>query len=187
MGGACVCAGRPPLAGRPLRLVVCFGFELIASIRPGKVVFVLGISVAIPLLVLTLLYRKKNKLQKIIYDNELELFVREKLQLETVARLQNALSVYLLVAWRLLWLTYQSRTAPEQSCAVVLETHEWQALHAVVCQGEPLPSQAPTLQQAVLWIARLRARKPPKRAIQRTACCSVGAWLGKGSPWQTTA
>jgi Transposase DDE domain len=31
----------------------------------------------------------------------------EKLQLETVQRLQNAVATYLLIAWRLLWLTYR--------------------------------------------------------------------------------
>lgn len=79
----------------------------------------------------------------------------EKLQLETVKRLQNALAVYLLVAWRLLWLTYQCRVEPEQSCEIVLETHEWQALYAVVHQSAAIPVQAPTLQEAVVWIARM--------------------------------
>jgi len=79
----------------------------------------------------------------------------EKLQLETVQRLQNAVATYLLIAWRLLWLTYTARTQPQSSCEIVLEAHEWQALHAVVCTGEDMPTQAPTLQQAVLWIARL--------------------------------
>lgn len=79
----------------------------------------------------------------------------EKIELETVGRLQNALAVYLLVAWRLLWLVYQSRVEPEQSCEIVLETHEWQALYAVLHEGEAIPPQTPTLQQAILWIARL--------------------------------
>ena len=30
-----------------------------------------------------------------------------------------------------------------------------QADHAVVCTGEAMPTEAPTLEQAVLWIARL--------------------------------
>jgi Transposase Tn5 dimerisation domain len=79
----------------------------------------------------------------------------EKLELETVERLQNALAVYLMVAWRLLWLVYQSRLDGQQSCEIVLETHEWQALFAVMHEGEAMPNQAPTLQQAILWIARL--------------------------------
>jgi signal transduction histidine kinase len=48
-----------------------------------QVVFVLGIAVAIPLLVLTLFYRKKNKLQKVINSKEHKLFLQEKLNLET--------------------------------------------------------------------------------------------------------
>ena len=79
----------------------------------------------------------------------------EKLELETVERLQNALAVYLMVAWRLLWLVYQSRLDGQQSCEIVLETHEWQALFAVMHEGKSMPEQAPTLEQAILWIARL--------------------------------
>ena len=35
--------------------------------------------------------------------------------------------------------------------------------------------------------SRLRARKPPRRAIHNTACCKVGASVGIFSPVQTTA
>ena len=48
----------------------------------------------------------------------------EQLQLETAARLQRALATYLLVAWRLLWLTYQARRAPEEPAAVALDATE---------------------------------------------------------------
>ncbi len=79
----------------------------------------------------------------------------EKLQLETITRLQNAVATYMLVAWRLLWLTYSARTTPELSCELVLERHEWQALYAVSSPQEALPTEPPTLQQAVILIARL--------------------------------
>lgn len=52
----------------------------------------------------------------------------EKLQLERAERLQRALAVYCVVAWRLLWLTYQARQEPEERCTLVLAQHEWQAL-----------------------------------------------------------
>jgi hypothetical protein len=50
----------------------------------------------------------------------------EDLQLENAERLKRALGI---VAWRLLWLTYEARRQPEQPCSEVLETYEWQALY----------------------------------------------------------
>ena len=40
----------------------------------------------------------------------------EQLQLETAERLERALAVCCIVAWRLLWLTYQARETPEVPC-----------------------------------------------------------------------
>jgi hypothetical protein len=79
----------------------------------------------------------------------------EELQLETLQRLERALATYCIVAWRLLWLTYQAREAPETSCEVVLQQDEWQALYATFHQTLSPPQQPPTLHEAVYWIARL--------------------------------
>jgi hypothetical protein len=79
----------------------------------------------------------------------------EQLQLETAARIQRALATYLIVAWRLLWLTYEARVNPELSCEVALEPFEWQALYCHVHRSTTPPTQPPSLAQAVLWIARL--------------------------------
>jgi hypothetical protein len=79
----------------------------------------------------------------------------EALQLETAARLERALAVYSLVAWRLLWLTYEARAHPEASSTTVLALHEWQALYATIHHTPQPPTQPPSLQQAVRWIAQL--------------------------------
>jgi hypothetical protein len=79
----------------------------------------------------------------------------EHLQLENVGRLQRALATYLIVAWRLLWLTYAARRQPDQPCSVVFETHEWQALYCTLHRTAKPPETPPTLRQAVHWIARL--------------------------------
>jgi hypothetical protein len=79
----------------------------------------------------------------------------EDLQLETAQRLERALATYCIVAWRLVWLTYQAREAPESSCEEVLQQDEWQALYATIHQTLILPEQPPTLHEAVSWIARL--------------------------------
>src|SRR6266536_1121258 len=79
----------------------------------------------------------------------------EELQLETAQRLERALATYCIVAWRLLWLTYEARQAPESSCEVLLQKEESQALYATIHQTPTPPEQPPTLHEAVHWIARL--------------------------------
>jgi hypothetical protein len=79
----------------------------------------------------------------------------EQLQLESVERLRAALAVMSIVAWRLLWLLYHSRAEPSASAQEFLQPHEWQVLYVKEHPGQRLPSQPPTLQQAVLWIAKL--------------------------------
>lgn len=79
----------------------------------------------------------------------------EELQLETADRIERALATYCIVAWRLLWLTYEARMNPDAPCDTVLETHEWQALYCTIHQSSTHPSQPPSLQQAVWWIAQL--------------------------------
>jgi hypothetical protein len=79
----------------------------------------------------------------------------EQLQLETAERLQRAIACYSIVAWRLMWLTYESRQNPQRSCEGVLESHEWQSLCATVEPHQAIPCLPPTLREAVRMIARL--------------------------------
>jgi len=79
----------------------------------------------------------------------------EDRQLATADRLDRLLAVFSIVAWRLLWLTYQARVTTDAPCTVALETHEWQALYAFIHRSPAPPTEPPSLAQAVLWIARL--------------------------------
>lgn len=79
----------------------------------------------------------------------------EELQLETADRLQNAIAVYSVIAWRLLWLTYESRENPNSSCEIILQKHEWQALYCFVNKTRQLPKIAPTMHEALVLIAKL--------------------------------
>jgi hypothetical protein len=79
----------------------------------------------------------------------------EELQLESADRIQRALATYCIVAWRLLWLTYEARKNPFLPCTVALETHEWQALYCTIHKTSIPLATPPTLKQAVLWIAQL--------------------------------
>ncbi len=79
----------------------------------------------------------------------------EALQLRTTERLERALAVYAIVAWRLLWLTYLARADPEQPCTVALSDAEWHVLYRTRHPRAALPARPPPLGQAVRWIARL--------------------------------
>lgn len=79
----------------------------------------------------------------------------EKLQLETARRIEMALATYSIVAWRLLWLTYEVRVNPDQPCDVILEIEEWQSLCATINQNARPQKKIPSLREAVIMIARL--------------------------------
>jgi hypothetical protein len=79
----------------------------------------------------------------------------EQLQLESAERLERALAVCCIVAWRLVWLTYTARETPAVPCTSILARHEWEALVCSV-QGRPVPpTEPPSLREAVRMIAQL--------------------------------
>src|SRR5690606_37514351 len=65
----------------------------------------------------------------------------ERIQLKTGHALCNALAVYMVIAWRILYLTHLGRVAPHMPCSHVFDQAEWSANCAVVkrslAQGEP--------------------------------------------------
>jgi hypothetical protein len=79
----------------------------------------------------------------------------EQLQLERADRLERALACYAIVAWRLLWLTYEARSHPTESIEGILPAHYWIALYCHIHQTTILPQEPPSLADCVRWIARL--------------------------------
>lgn len=79
----------------------------------------------------------------------------EQLQLETIDRLRRCLALYAVIAWRVLFLTMQSRSMPDISCDILLEEEEWQALYCYIHQTPTPPPEPPTLLEATRMIARL--------------------------------
>jgi hypothetical protein len=79
----------------------------------------------------------------------------EERQLETFKRLERSLSVDLVVAWRILFLTKAAREEPEAAASKCLSEAEWKALmcHENVCRQAP--QEPPKLREAVRLIAKL--------------------------------
>jgi hypothetical protein len=103
-----------------------------------------------------------EKLQWYLCRWQIEVFFRilksgcriEKLQLEKLERLEPALAFYMIIAWRVLFLTMLGRECPEMPCDVVFEQAEWQAVY-IVTERKPPPDTPPTLDQMVRRVAGL--------------------------------
>lgn len=93
---------------------------------------------------------------------EIEVFFRtlksgcrvEELQLETSSRLTACSSLYLIVAWRVMFLTMLSRQAPTARCDTVFTDPEWRSVYSITTHQTP-PATAPNLNEFIMLLARL--------------------------------
>jgi hypothetical protein len=75
----------------------------------------------------------------------------EELQLQERSRLERALSLYDIVAWQLLWITYEAREHPDASVYEIVTPDEWN----VLCAMNKTKEHLPTIHEGVLLIAKL--------------------------------
>jgi hypothetical protein len=78
----------------------------------------------------------------------------EKIQLDGEDNLLPCLSLYLIVAWRVHWLTMLGRTCPDLACDVVFAEEEWRSVWTIV-RREPAPAVAPPLNEMIGLVASL--------------------------------
>ena len=86
----------------------------------------------------------------------------EERRFESLDRLLNCLAVYLIVAWRTLYVCRLGRSRPEVNCEAVFEPAEWKAVWKVVRNEDP-PRAPPQLDEMVRMVAQLGGyvgRKP---------------------------
>lgn len=118
----------------------------------------------------------------------------EDIQLETTARLKNALAFYHIIAWRVLYLTLLNRECPEMPCTAAFEDYEWQPVWRVTTKEE-LPAQPPTLSEFMALLSslggynnRTTERPPGPQPIWiglRRMVDFAQAWLTFGPPTKT--
>lgn len=98
----------------------------------------------------------------------------EERRFEHIDRLLPCVAVYLIVAWRTLYLCRLGRSCPDMSCEVVLDPCEWKSVYRVVKRKAP-PAVAPPLAEMIRLVAQLGGyvnRKRPDPPGPQTV------WLG---------
>lgn len=109
----------------------------------------------------------------------------EELQFKDYKRLEPCIALYMIIAWRVLYLVMLGRKCPELPCNVVFDENEWKAVYAITQKKLP-PSNPPPLSEIIIMVAVLGGflnRKydghpGPKviwRGIQRTRDLAI-AW-----------
>lgn len=79
----------------------------------------------------------------------------EQAQLASDKRLMPMIALFSIIAWRLFWITFLARTDPNAPASAILAKHELEALYTFI-HKHPIPdSLAPTVHQALRWIAQL--------------------------------
>ncbi len=91
--------------------------------------------------------------------------------LERLERLERALVIYLIIAWRILHLVTWGREGPDLSCEVVFDPEEWQAAWIVAHRTKPPETPTPLGQMIRLiagfggFLGRKGAGHPGPKAI----------------------
>lgn len=77
----------------------------------------------------------------------------ETLQLATIGKIELALAVFMVVAWRLARLMRMGRIHPDLDAALLFSTEEWQA--AYILAKKPVPKKSPCVRDVIRRVAGL--------------------------------
>lgn len=78
----------------------------------------------------------------------------EKIRINSKNRFDPCLALYLVIAWRILYLTMLGRAHPNVNSEHVFEAVEWQTAYIILHKKKP-PKKSPTLSEAIKTIAQL--------------------------------
>jgi len=79
----------------------------------------------------------------------------EELQEEDAIRLRKLMLMYSIIASRILCMTYLARENPESSCETMFQEEEWRVLYRIANKTSNCPEKAPTIKEAVDYVAKL--------------------------------
>jgi IS4 transposase len=77
----------------------------------------------------------------------------EKLQLETKPRFDACLTIYMIIAWRILYLTMLARECPDINCDIVFTEEEWKVAYIMKYRKKP-PKKPINLNSMIILIAQ---------------------------------
>lgn len=94
---------------------------------------------------------------------EIELFFKvlksgckiEERQLQTTDRMKNLISIFMILAWRVLYTMMLGRVCSEMSAGEVFEEAEWKSVYKIVNNKKALPRKPPKLGEFIILIAVL--------------------------------
>jgi len=94
---------------------------------------------------------------------EIELFFKilksgcriERLQLEHVDRLFKCITLYMIIAWRIMYIRSMGQKYPNQSCLVVFSESEWKSVYCRLHKKKAIPDEPISLSEMVVLVARL--------------------------------
>lgn len=102
-------------------------------------------------------YMYRWRIERFHYILKTGAFNVEKLQFETFPRFKKAITLYSIVAWRILWTTYEAREHPDDDAKTIFSEEELKVLKF----REGWVDETITIQEAV------------------TACAKLGGYLGR--------
>lgn len=79
----------------------------------------------------------------------------EKRGLQQAVRIEAMLSIFLILAWRIHYVTQIGREHPKLCCTAIFETVEWQAVHMFMTRSGRLPENPPSIKELITQIARM--------------------------------
>ena len=110
----------------------------------------------------------------------------EKVQLQNASRVLNCLVLYMIIAWRLLYITYLGRTCPDLPCSIVFDKSEWQSVYAVVKNRKP-PDQPILLSAFIELVAILGGYQKNKKHPPGPNVMWIGLQAMRGCSYGWTA
>jgi len=79
----------------------------------------------------------------------------EDRRFETLDRMLACTAIYMIVAWRTLFVCRLGRSCPDMPCNLIFDSSEWQSVWSVTHRGESVPAKPPSLSEMVNLIASL--------------------------------
>ena len=79
----------------------------------------------------------------------------EERQLHSISNMENLLTFFMIISWRIMYVMMLGRSCPEMSCEIVFQAAEWKSVYKILKKNEDLPVDPPKLQEFIVMIATL--------------------------------